>query len=155
MNSEREQIKASTAIGPRPDADRTPRALQVRNRDQIRTVPLRELDALIECPPITSVPAAPEWLLGVAAYDGALLSVIDLAAACGDGGSAAREPGERLLLVETGVHRVAFSVDEILSQAADSPPNDGSVIALRLLAAQLLGAAPTVSHGVSVETTAP
>lgn len=142
-------------MGLRSDADRTPGSLRVRNRDQIRTVPLTELDALIECPPLTPVPAAPEWLLGVAAYDGALLSVIDLGAACGDRGSASREPGERLLLVETGVHRLAFSVDEILSQAVDSTPNDGSVIALRLLAAQLLGAAPAVSHGVNVETTAP
>jgi chemotaxis protein histidine kinase CheA len=142
-------------MGLRSDADRTPGSLQVRNRDQIRTVPLTELDALIECPPLTSVPAAPEWLLGVAAYDGALLSVIDLGAACGDRGPAAREPGERLLLVETGVHRLAFSVDEILSQAVDSTPNDGSVIALRLLAKQLLGAAPAVSHGMKVETTAP
>ncbi|MDX1528407.1 MAG: chemotaxis protein CheW, partial [Gammaproteobacteria bacterium] len=74
-------------------------------------MPLSELDAVIECPPITPVPAAPEWLLGVAAYKGAPLSVIDLAAACGERAPPAPAGGKRLLLVEAGRHRVAFSVD--------------------------------------------
>lgn len=106
-------------------------------------MPLSELDAVIECPPITPVPAAPGWLLGVAAYKGAPLSVIDLAAACGEREPAALTAGERLLLVEAGRHRVAFSVDAIVSQTAEPSPGDGSEIALRALAARLLGVAPT------------
>lgn len=125
-----------------PAAGRTPQALRVRTRDQDRTVPLSELDAVIDRPPLTSVPAAPAWLLGVAAYKGALLSVVDLATACGERNSAGRDSGERLLLVETGPHRVAFSVDAILSRTPDPIPGDGSVVALRALAARLLGTAP-------------
>jgi chemotaxis signal transduction protein len=142
VNSEREQKVVSTAMGLRPGVERTLQALRVRNRSRNRTVPLSELDAVIDCPPMTSVPAAPEWLLGVAAYKGALLPVVDLAAACGDEGHAAREPGERLLLVDSGVHRVAFSVDEILSRAPDEIPSDEPTIALRALAAKLLVTAP-------------
>jgi hypothetical protein len=89
---------------------------------------------------MTSVPKAPEWLLGVAAHEGALLPVVDLAVACGDAGSAG-EPGERLLLVETGVHRVAFSVDAILSRDPQPMPDEGSAMGLRRLAAKLLGGA--------------
>ncbi len=125
-----------------PDAAQAPQALRVRNHEQVRTVPLSELDAVIDCPPMSSVPAAPEWLLGVAAYKGALLPVVDLAVACGDRVSAASEAGDRLLLVEAGLHRLAFSVDAILSQAPDSMSSDGSAISLRVLAAQLLNTAP-------------
>ncbi len=125
-----------------PDAGRTPQALRVRSRNQDRTVPLSELDAVIECPPITPVPAAPGWLLGVATYKGAPLSVIDLAAACGERAPAAAAGGKRLLLVEAGRHRVAFSVDAIVSHAAEPSPGDGSEIALRALAARLLGVMP-------------
>ncbi len=125
-----------------PDAGRNPQALRVRSGNQDRTVPLSELDAVIECPPLTPVPAAPAWLLGLAAYKGAPLSVIDLAAACGEQEPATPTGGKRLLLVETGRHRVAFSVDAIVSQAAEPIPGDGTEIALRALAARLLGAAP-------------
>lgn len=124
------------------EANGTPQALRVRNRDRNRVVPLSELDAVIDCPPVTSVPAAPEWLLGVAAYQGALLPVVDLAAACGGDGSTARKPGERLLLVEFGAHRIAYSVEAILSRSPEPMPNDAPTIALRPLAAKLLGSAP-------------
>lgn len=124
-----------------PDSGQQPQALRVRNRDQIRTVPLSELDAVIDCPPMSSVPASPEWLLGVAAYEGALLPVVDLAVACGDRVSAASEPGERLLLVEAGPHRLAFSVDAILSQTPDAIPGGDSATSLRVLAARLIGTA--------------
>ena len=147
MNPEPEQRTASTATAPRSDADPMPQALRVRNRDRDRTVPLSQLDAVIDRPPMTAVPAAPEWLLGVAAYKGALLPVVDLAAACGDEGSAPREPGERLLLVETGVHRVAFSVEAILSHASEPIAGDDSTVALRMLAASLLGTAPAGNPG--------
>ena len=143
MNSKPEQHNASTAMGLWPDAGKKPQALRVRSRDQDRTVPLSELDAVIECPPITPVPAAPEWLLGVAAYKGAPLSVIDLAAACGECGSASPAGSKRLLLVEAGRHRVGFSVDAIVSNSAEPSPGDGSEIALRALAVRLLGVAPS------------
>lgn len=142
VSSEPEQTAAPTVKGLWPDAGAPPHALRVRSRGQDRTVPLPELDEVIACPPIARVPAAPSWLLGVAAYEGGLLPVVDLAAACGDPGSAAGQPGDRLLLVEIGVHRIAFSVDAIVSQAPDPLPGDGSPIALRALAAKLLGAAP-------------
>lgn len=123
-------------------AGRVPPALRVRTRDRDRAVLLSELDAVIECPPLASVPAAPEWLMGVGAYKGTLLSVVDLATACGAPRSAAPDPGARLLLVEIGAHRIAFSVEAILSQTAYSIPRDGSAIALRDIAARLLAAAP-------------
>ena len=125
-----------------PDAGRVLQALRVRSRNRDLTVPLSELDAVIECPPITPVPAAPGWLLGLAAYKGAPLSVIDLAAACGEQKPASPAGGKRLLLVKAGGHRVAFCVDAIVSQAAEPIPGDGTEIALRALAARLLSAAP-------------
>lgn len=142
VNSLPEQSKASTEMGLWPDGGQKPQALRVRNREQAITVPLSELDAVIDCPPMSPVPAAPEWLLGVAAYKGALLPVVDLAVACGDRVSAAGKPGDQLLLVEAGLHRFAFSVDAIISQTPDSLPSDGSAISLRALVAQLLGTAP-------------
>lgn len=148
VNSDPDQSKALTAMGLWPDAGQTTRALRVRNRDRERIVPLSELDAVIECPPVTPVPAAPGWLLGVAAHKGALLSVIDLGTACGDPG-VGLEPGERLLLVETAAHRLAFSVDAILSESTDAKSGDGAGLALRALASRLLGAEPVGGSGLA------
>ncbi|MDH3414356.1 MAG: chemotaxis protein CheW [Gammaproteobacteria bacterium] len=139
MNSKPEKFAAPTAAGAPTDVD----PLRVRLSGRNRVVPLTELDAVIDCPALSQVPAAPVWLLGVAGYKGRLLPVVDLATVCGDAGAMAPTPGRRLLLLESAVHQLAFSVDEILSQTFDeSPGNDSPPIPLRALAAQLLGTAP-------------
>lgn len=141
--AERERLAAPWANPMPPGADRQTRALQVRmGDDRDGAIPLSELDAVIECPPVSAVPAAPQWLLGVAAYQGRLLPVVDLAALAGDAGGKVANPDRRVLLVEAGVHCIAFSVAGIRSEILDELQDDVPQIALRALAARLLGAPP-------------
>lgn len=136
-------VASSTVAGLWPDADPPHRFLTVRSKGRDRPVPLSELDAIIDCPPISSVPAAPRWLLGVAAYRGALLSVVDLATACGDSTETDDKAGDRLLLVESGIQRIGFSVDAILNNERDDHGVNGTPLALRALAAKLLSSEST------------
>ena len=136
-----EQIAAATGLGGPTGAASPVQVLRVRTRNGNRSVPLTELDGVIECPPTSPVPAAPTWLLGVAAYKGGLMSVVDLAAACGDETNTPRRPADRLLLVETGLNRIAYSVDAILSQDPETPDGSAPAVALRALSARLISIA--------------
>lgn len=152
MNSKPEKLAAPSAAGAPTDVDR----LRVRINGRNRVVPLTELDAVIDCPALSQVPAAPAWLLGVAEYKGRLLPVVDLATVSGDAGATAPTPGRQLLLLESAVQQLAFSVDEILSQAFDeSPGNDSPPIPLRELAAQLVGNATASRRESRTEPMAP
>ncbi len=152
MNSKPEKFAAPSAAGTPSDVD----PLRVRMSGRNRFVSHTELDAVIDCPALSKVPAAPVWLLGVAEYKGRLLPVVDLATVSGDAGTTAPTPGRRLLLLESAVQQLAFSVDEVLSQTFDeSPGNDSPPIPLRALAAQLLGTAPAGGHESRPEPMAP
>ena len=130
-----------------------PVSLTVRAGDREWSVALTELDAVIECPPVTVVPAAPRWLIGVAAYEGRLLPVVDLAA-CLDQTDAA-PPGPRLLLVESGAHRIGFSVAEILSESSPDPAAAITPAGLRALAAELLKSSRSGKESPQLSSTAP
>lgn len=137
-----EQSAAVTATGGWPGAASSPvQVLRVRDRDAERNVPLTELDGVIECPPVTPVPAAPAWLLGVATHKGSLMPIVDLSAACGEAQTHSRRPADRLLLVETGIHRIAFSVDAILSQGPETAADHIPTVKLRALSAHLIDSA--------------
>lgn len=156
VNSKPENISVPPATGLPPDAGQSAGVLRVRMGGRDRAVPLSELDAVIDRPAISRVPAAPDWLMGVAGYKGGLLPVVDLAAASGEPQAAAPKPGIRLLLVEAAAHRIAFSVDDILAQDLDPPPDDTAApIALRALVARLIGAAPAAGRAPRTERSAP
>lgn len=104
-------------------------------------IPLSELDAVIECPPLAPVPSAPPWLVGVGGRKGRVLPVADLGLLLdGHGDRGAASTGDRLLLVESGAHLVAFAVSRILSESLAEPSGGAPQIALRALAARLLKA---------------
>ncbi len=143
VESQTEQAAAPRETPSTAGAGQKAGELRVRAGERELCIPLTELDAVIECPPLTRVPAGPAWLVGVAGRKGKLLPVADLGALVSEGARAPSTPGPRLLLVESGAHLLAFSVDEILSESLDAPPGDAPATALRDLAERLLESPPT------------
>lgn len=77
-------------------------------------VPLGEVREILKLPPLTEVPRAPAWVMGVVSVRGQLVTVIDLRIRL-RGGNEDRSRRGRVLLVE-GASReiVGLYVDEVL-----------------------------------------
>lgn len=71
--------------------------------------------------PLSTVPNAPDWLLGAWAYLGRVVAVIDLAR-LGQWGSVSR-PCPALLLIEVGKDLLAIAADVDLGDAQIPPPD--------------------------------
>lgn len=136
------QLAAAAAPPSAPDAPTAGGAarLWVRAGSQDFCLWMSEVDAVRDCPPLTPVPGAPAWLMGVGGHRGRLLPVVDLAAA--QGGSAMPPKGSigKLLMVDIGAHRLAFRVSEVSMEGA-SVPTGATPLAIRTVAARLLGEA--------------
>jgi chemotaxis signal transduction protein len=71
---------------PEPEAaDTLPRALAVQCGALRVALPHGWARAAVDCPDLTPVPRAPDWLVGAANIDGEITPVVDLAAWCGAG----------------------------------------------------------------------
>lgn len=114
--------------------------LWVRAGNQNYSLWMSEVDAVRDCPPLTPVPGAPAWLIGVGGHRGRLLPVVDLTAAQGGGPRPSATSCGKLLLVEIGAHRLGFCVTEVSAEAAPAPAG-ATPLLIRSLAARLLGEA--------------
>jgi chemotaxis signal transduction protein len=80
--------------------------------DERLALPVRRLREIVPLPPLTLLPGAPGWLLGVAQVRGTLLSVIALGAFLGLSGDGSQARYAALLDADQGP--IAFTVDEVL-----------------------------------------
>jgi chemotaxis signal transduction protein len=80
--------------------------------DERLALPVTRLREIVPLPPLTLLPGAPTWLLGIAQVRGTLLSVVALGALLGLGGSGANARYAALLDADQGP--IAFTVDEVL-----------------------------------------
>jgi chemotaxis signal transduction protein len=127
------------------------KAVRVRAGGRSYRVAMSELDAVVDCPPLSRVPWGPDWLIGVGGLDGRMISVVDLASASGDTSDAAADAGERILVTELGGHLLGFAVTEVtdatdVADAGEVAPQ----LALRALARCLLKAATPQSSEPTV-----
>ncbi len=125
--------------------------MRVRAGGRSYRVAMSELDAVVDCPPLSAVPWGPDWLIGVGALDGRVIPVVDLASASGDTSDAAADAGERILVTELGGHLLGFAVTEVtdatdVADAGEVAPQ----LALRALARCLLKAATPQSSEPTV-----
>ena len=89
-----------------------------------------EIMEILSLPPITPVPGAQPWMLGVANVRGTLLPVVDLKQFL-EGERTVVHEGQRVLVVRQGGGNVAVLIDELFGQRtfndshrADLPPGD-------------------------------
>lgn len=75
--------------------------------------PISDIREILPFPPLTRVPGAAEWLLGIANVRGTLAAVIDLRGFL-DGDETRVTPRSRLLLVNQGGGVVGLLVDEVM-----------------------------------------
>ena len=75
----------------------------------------REVVEIVPMPPITPVPGAQPWLLGVGNLRGALFPVIDLKLFL-EGVPTAAQEGQRVLIMRQSGGDVALAIDELFGQ---------------------------------------
>jgi chemotaxis signal transduction protein len=80
--------------------------------DERLALPVGRLREIVPLPPLTVLPGAPAWLLGIAQVRGTLLSVVALGGVLGLGGSSAHARYAALLDADQGP--IAFTIDEVL-----------------------------------------
>ncbi|MEN4904603.1 chemotaxis protein CheW [Luteimonas sp. TWI1416] len=74
-----------------------------------------EVVEILAMPPVTPVPGAQPWMLGVGNVRGALLPIVDLRQFL-EGEPSARQDGQRMLLVRQPGGDVAVTIDALLGQ---------------------------------------
>lgn len=79
--------------------------------------PVRHLREIVPLPPVTRLPHAPPWILGVAHVRGTLLSVVDLGLLCTVRGASLRK---HLAVVQAPDGPIGFTIDEVLACRAVS-----------------------------------
>ena len=76
-------------------------------------IPLRHVAQVCPARPLTPVPGAPAWLLGVAAFDAQIRSVVDMATLLETAAEPPVRTGGHLLLVRAADGTVAVRVDRV------------------------------------------
>lgn len=80
--------------------------------DERLALPVARVREIVPLPPLTLLPGAPAWLLGIAQVRGTLLSVVALGTLLGLGGSGTNARYAALLDADQGP--IAFTIDEVL-----------------------------------------
>lgn len=91
------------------------RGIGFRIDDRHFVSPIGEVSEILTLPPLTAVPGARSWLLGIASVRGNLVPVIDLRDFVGIGRGRPGD-GARVLLVRQPGGSVGLLVDEVLGQ---------------------------------------
>lgn len=104
------------------DPGQTWTGLACRLRQRWLVVPQSEVSEVVPPPPLTRVPGARSFLLGIANVRGVLLPVTDLAQLI-DEPPAAPDRDQRLLVLNSERIPAAFLVDEVLGYRQFLPPD--------------------------------
>lgn len=94
--------------------------LAFRVGEQALLAPKAEVREVIVPPPVTRVPNAREWLLGLANVRGALITVVDLHRLCLDRPSLTQR-AQRVLILNSDRYPLGFLVDEVVGYRSFEP----------------------------------
>jgi twitching motility protein PilI len=89
----------------------------------------REVVEIVPMPPVTPVPGAHPWLLGVGNLRGNLFPVVDLRCFL-EGERTAQQEGQRVLIMRQAGGDVALTIDELYGQRSFDQTQDTGVGAL-------------------------
>ncbi len=89
----------------------------------------REVVEIVPMPPVTPVPGAHPWLLGVGNLRGNLFPVVDLRCFL-EGERTAQQEGQRVLIMRQAGGDVALTIDELFGQRSFDQTQDTGVGAL-------------------------
>lgn len=95
------------------------RGIGFRIGDRYFVSSLAEVNEILSLPPLTFVPGARSWLLGIANVRGNLIPVIDLRDFVG-GGRSATSDTTRVLMVRQPAGNIGLLIDEVLGQRSFS-----------------------------------
>lgn len=119
---------ATPAAAARNSADEAPRRrreiLRFRLHDERFAIDLDRVEEIIKPRRFTSVPRAPEWILGILSLRGTMIPVIDLARRLGF--HARESAGQRIIVVRDGEDQCGLLVDEVrdVERIADEDVED-------------------------------
>ena len=119
-NYERRSLAHAVQLPERQFADDVWRGVGYRVGERRLVSDFREVVEIVPMPPVTRVPGAQPWLLGVGNLRGSLFPVIDLRLFL-EGVPTAQQEGQRVLVMRQTGGDVALAIDELYGQRSFTP----------------------------------